>query len=343
MNYDNTLACMSWLEYLNIQGKKGILGTLNDNVFKAALLYNVGIPYMSYIAEFPLSEKAGVDLSAVYPLEELRHHNIFLNHPAEADGEQLQQYARFLHQLNPSIVSDSHFFLEIDSSKDKPNSYGLFIELAGNYVPLLLPQVLAAQKLSYCLKTAVSVLEKAVPHLGLWYVGFMHSRPNEPLRLSLVTVNNDLEDLVKAAETIGLNDFLASAKDTILRLKSMNLFASAYFSIDILKDGSLGDVIGVDLHPGGFNPKEQIQQLSSPKYREFYNFVKELGIADERIDYVKDLVFANEMKGNGDIDVELYSILSHFKFKWKKDQLLPLKVYLQMKAYPKQRNLNEVF
>lgn len=343
MNYDNTLACMSWLEYLNVHGKKEILGSLNDNVLKAAMLYDVGLPYMSYIAEFPLLGKAGVDLSAVYPLEALRHHNIFLNHPAETDGEQLQQYARFLHQLNPNIVTHGHFFLEIDSSKDKPNSYGLFIELAGNCVPLLLPQVLEAQKLSYCLKTAVRVLEKASPHLGLWYVGFMHSRPDEPLRLSLVTLNSDLEDLIKAAAAIGLNDFLTSAKDIILRLKSMDLFASAYFSIDILKDGSLGDVIGVDLHPGSFNPKEQMQKLSSSKYHEFYSFAKELGIADERIDYVKDLVFANEMKGNGDLDVDLYSILSHFKFKWKKDKLLPLKVYLQMKAYPKQRNLNEVF
>lgn len=343
MNYDNTLACMSWLEYLNVHSKVGILGPLNDNVLKAAKLYDVGLPYMSYIAEFPLSGKAGVDLSAVYPLEALMHNNIFVNHPAEGDGEQLQQYARFLHQLNPSIVTDRNFFLEIDSSKEKPNSYGLFIELAGNYVPLLLPQVLEAQKLSYCMKTAVSVLEKALPHLGLWYVGFMHSRPDEPLRLSLVTLNNDLEDLIAAAEAIGLNDFLTAAKDTILRLKSMNLFASAYFSVDILKDGTLGDVIGVDLHPGSFNPKEQIQQLSSSKYQEFYSFVKELGIADERLDYVKDLVFANVMRGNGDVDVELYSILSHFKFKWKKDQLLPLKVYLQMKAYPKQKNLNQIF
>lgn len=113
--------------------------------------------------------------------------------------------------------------------------------------------------------------------------------------------------------------------------------------LDVLQDGSLGDMVGLEFTPFKMMPAEQTMLMREPAYKQTVQLLKEWGVADERLDCLPRCIGAGPAPDKFQEPYYMYSRLSHFKLRWQGEKLLPCKVYLQLKCEPILENLNRYF
>lgn len=342
--FNNRLACMNWLMYINeYSGEGKLLGTDYENVVQAAEMYDNGQPFLFFFAEIPLLGAPGVDLSVEYNLSDFLQGNALADTPVAGQGEFLVNYARLLQEHQSELLEHCYTFLEADSSKGKIQKVAQFINLPGNITSTCLAPVLAWKGMQERQAAIEKTLEALQPDLELWQLGFMESRKENPLRLDFHTTETGLEGLIVGAKRLGLKDFVQTAEPILKNIGCMELCDDYAFDVDILPDGSLGDTIGVELKPKELYPVLQKQQLQSKGFIRLKTVLKEQGMADERLELLPNCIFGEILNHPAMQAFYVYSYLSHIKLVWKAGKPTAAKAYLEMRVVNRDFTINDSF
>ena len=340
---NNAQACKSWLEYLQTScGATPLLGDLQE-VHAMAQLYAKGVApgsMLNYFAECPLLGKPGVDLSVQYPLKDFVKGNVLVDTQFAGQGKVFMQYAYELGKVNPAALDICYVYLEADTSLGKADESAVFINLAGNTVPLLLPQVFAWEGETERLHAVERYLAKVAGYFEPWHFGFMASRKEKPLRLTLRVVDDSMEKLLQGLRILGFATFLAEKTAFLEQLDKIGLF-NYMVDFDVMPDGSLGSTVGVELNAKNVYPVLQKSMLASDDFVKLTKYFQENGLADARMELVPRCVWYMDAPDTLQDPYYMYSFLSHFKLRWQGTEPMPAKIYLQMRTVDKQWNLNE--
>lgn len=344
MKFNNRLACMNWLMYINeYSGGGKLLGTDYENVVQAAEMYDNGQPFLFFFAEIPLLGAPGVDLSVEYNLLDFLQGNALTDTAVAKQGEFLVNYARLLEEHHPELLEQCYTFLEADSSKGKINKVAQFINLPGAVTKDCLAPVLVWKGMQERQGAIEKALAAAAPDMELWQLGFMESRQENPLRLDFHTKETGLEGLIAGAKRLGLKEFVQSAEPMLKDIGAMDLCDDYAFDVDILPDGGLGDTIGVELKPKELYPVLQKKQLQSKDFAKLKKILKEQGMADERLELLPNCILGERLNHPAMQAFYVYSYLSHIKLVWKAGKPTAAKAYLEMRVVNRDFTINDSF
>ena len=213
-----------------------------------------------------------------------------------------------------------------------------FINLSGDFVQELLPSVLAYRGRLGQLQPVHALLEKIKEWCEPWHFGFMESRDIRPLRLVLI-LKQGLQDLAKVLECIDAPPIPREGRELLENIDALGIF-KFMLDVDVLEDGSLGEIVGVELIPQeAIFPATQQQLVATPAFARLCELLEETRIADQRMEGLVNTIIAAPISA----DTYIYSRISHFKLRWQAGEALPAKVYLQMRPVKRQSCINEAW
>lgn len=181
-----------------------------------------------------------------------------------------------------------------------------------------------------------ALLEKIKEWCEPWHFGFMESRDIRPLRLVLI-LKQGLQDLPKVLECIDAPPIPREGRELLEKIDALGIF-KFMLDLDVLEEGSLGEIVGVELIPQeAIFPATQQQLVATPAFASLCELLEETSIADQRMEGLVNTIFAAPISA----DTYIYSRISHFKLRWQAGEALPAKVYLQMRPVKRQSCINE--
>ena len=304
-------------------------------LMEQAVGYVIDGRQISFFVEAPLAGEPAIDLSAQYFVRDFLDANPLVGRVVAPQGELFHLYAVILSKLKPALLHNCTLYLEADTSKADVKDIAYFINLAGDYVVMLLPVILTYQG-KYELKSVVArLLEQGGDLCRPWHFGFMDSRESKPLRLVLA-LTQGIKKLSVLLERLGTTQLPPAAYTLLKQIEALNGF-TFMLDLDVLVDGSLGDTVGVELIPRYIAPIVQQDFFAGSQFTRLCALLSEARVADERLAALPEVVFNEELKP----DRYIYSRLSHFKLRWQQGRALPAKVYLQMRMDYKQETINQ--
>lgn len=338
------MACISWLQYLNEKkGLEVILGTDPVPMVEMAKAYDIGGP-LSYFAEASMMGNPGLDLSVQYPAWLFEKDNPLAgSRLLEAEGEFLHQYTLILKEYASELVESCFTHLEADISLGSASRVATFINLPGASVQLL-PKIMELRGESARTEAIMKLLSSVENTSFLWHVGFMDSREEKPIRLTLFISKSGadgIEILRETVKTLGLKSFLRYGMKSLETINELKLF-SYILDIDVMPDGTVGDVVGVELLPREEKSFGQQLLMATDEYKAFVAQLKKWKLADSRIDYLQNAVWSQNAPDPYQPLYYMKSYISHFKLRWNKGKAMPIKVYLREEPQEKQRSINQV-
>ena len=335
-------ACLSWLCYLQQTCGKELIGPLNDKLLRVCGVYDISPQFLEYYAELPLIGEPGIDLSAQYCAVNFLEGNPLTDPQVLDYGDFIYKYVVALNKHLPQIVPKCFCFLEKDTATGDSEKTAVFLNISGNMVARLLPQIMAWQNKSDRLLAVQKYLRLVAPKFVLWHIGFMHSREEDPVRLVMVAPDGKANDVLEALKRLDKEREAVCMEAVLREIEATELF-DYILDIDVMPDGSLGDVVGLELLTRKIRPAAQLSMFRDVQYTKFLALLQNQGIADQRIELLPKCSFAMQAPDEHQERYFLASRISHFKLRWKDCQPLPAKVYLQMTTMPAQYTLNEVF
>lgn len=338
---DNALACQAWLDYLAKSEAGVLLGKINSELSKVASMYSICDTYMDYYAEVPLCGEAGIDLSGQYCVDDFLEKNLLL-HPRMLNyGEVLHNYGQLLSRLLPQVLPDCYCFLETDTASGAKDKTALFLNMTGPFVKQILPEVMKWCACEDRLENVQKVLDFLQPEMSLWHLGFMFSRTEMPIRLVLYPDSFNVQDIVQALIKMGENKQAELVERLLLTLEPLRIF-DFILDIDILPDGTVGETVGLELLLKPVTPTQQQELFRSDKWQKALELLRKEGCCDERISVLERCVFSSLAPDSLQAPYQMYSRISHFKLRWRKEAQLPTKVYLQLKTRVLQSCINDI-
>lgn len=326
---NNSLACLSWLNYLNKeQHAEALLGPITPELKAVSEAYDIPNYNISYGAEVQLLGNAGVDLSVQYYGADFLYNNPLGNKALKPAGEKFSNYARALNTNLPDLINHCRFYLEADTASGSIDEYALFFTIAGTAADELLSSLLTDNNAEHHIETVKKILTQVNSKLELFLIGFMNSREKKPLRLVFVNPENDVEQFIQGMKQI-FPTLPADLEDKLTELANLQLF-NFMLNIDVMPDGSFGDTIGIDALFDSILPKEQEFISKSSQYEKTISLLKAWNLADERVDTLSKCIQLLTINTQEDT-YQLLSALSHFKLRWKDGNLLPAKAYIWLK------------
>lgn len=324
-------ACLSWLQYLSKSSAKALVGDVEDKHIQVIGLYDIYPDAFEYCAEVPLKGAPGMDLSCRYPIASFLQRNPLNANMLKSCGDFFHSFAKEQHKLLPAITPLSYCYLETDTASGVSDKTALFLNIAGKLVPDLLPKVMEWQQHADSLPKVNAYLQQVKPEAGLWYIGFMNSREQTPLRLVLHSLNRKPMELLTVAERLGKVQAAEQMKQFAALLEKTG-FCSFFLDVDVMPDGSLGDTVGLEILMPKPIPQQQKEILLLPAFKELFSLLQTTGAADERLELLTDCIFSMKAPDNFQKPYILLSKLSHIKLSWQQGKLLPAKAYLYMKT-----------
>lgn len=326
---NNSLACLSWLNYLNKeQHAEALFGPITSELKSVSEAYNIPNYNISYGAEIQLLGNAGVDLSVQYYGVDFLYNNPLENQLLKPAGVKFCNYARAINTNFSSLINHCRFYLEADTASGSIDEYALFFTIAGTAANVLLPSLLTDNNAATNIDVVKKIFTQINPELEIFLIGFMNSREKKPLRLVLVNPKNDTELFIQGIKKI-FPTLPSDLEDKLTELAKLQLF-HFMLNIDVMPDGTLGDTIGVDVLFDSILPKEQERISKSSQYEKTVSMLKAWNLADERIDTLSKCIQLLTINTQEDT-YQLLSALSHFKLRWKDGKLLPAKAYIWLK------------
>lgn len=310
-------------------GKKlwGLTGPMEERLMNQAPLYIWDTESVDLYAEAVLDGIPQVDLSGQYRADAFLDGNPLAERATAKEGDFFHSYVKALALKNPKLPHISSVYLEADIREHMSPSLSSFVNLAGDRVWDLLPQLLGARGKTGISETVLSFLHHIEPWGGLWHLGFMDSRAEKPLRLVLL-LHHGVSDIAEILHTGGREPLTKEAEKLLKEIEALGLF-DYMLDLDIEADGHVGPVIGVELLPlGDVWPKVQQRWMQEEPYQIFQELLQKNGLADERIAAVKSSVLTEKLPDR----VWLYARLSHFKLRCQEGKGMPAKVYMQIRS-----------
>ena len=301
-----------------------------------APLYALSKERLDFYLEAPLMGQTQVDLSAQYFAEAFAKRNPLQGLEVEQEGDFFHFYAQELAQLKSELLRHCNLYLEADIASEGEPKVASFINLSGDFVQELLPSVLAYRGRLGQLQPVHVLLEKIKEWCEPWHFGFMESRDIRPLRLVLI-LKQGLQDLPKVLECIDAPPIPREGRELLENIDALGIF-KFMLDLDVLEEGSLGEIVGVELIPQeAIFPATQQQLVATPAFARLRELLEETRIADQRMEGLVNTIFAAPISA----DTYIYSRISHFKLRWQAGEALPAKVYLQMRPVKRQSCINE--
>ena len=314
----------------------GLAGSTEAKLMNQAPLYALSKERLDFYLEAPLMGQTQVDLSAQYFAEAFAKRNPLQGLEVEQEGDFFHFYAQELAQLKPELLRHCNLYLEADIASEGEPKVASFINLSGDFVQELLPSVLAYRGRLGQLQPVHVLLEKIKEWCEPWHFGFMESRDIRPLRLVLI-LKQGLQDLAKVLECIDAPPIPKEGRELLEKIDALGIF-KFMLDVDVLEDGSLGEIVGVELIPQeAIFPATQQQLVATPAFARLRELLEEACIADQRMEGLVNTIFAAPISA----DTYIYSRISHFKLRWQAGEALPAKVYLQMRPVKRQSCINE--
>ena len=314
----------------------GLDKAVEAKLMNQAPLYALAGQKVDFYVEAPLCGQPQVDLSAQYFAESFAKGNPLQRLDVEQEGAFFHFYAQELAQLKPELLRHCNLYLEADITDEGEPKVASFINLSGDFVEELLPSVLAYRGRLKQLQPVRALLEKVKEWCEPWHFGFMESRDIRPLRLVLI-LKQGLQDLAKVLECIDAPPIPGEGRELLEKIDALGIF-KFMLDVDVLADGSLGEIVGVELIPQeAIFPATQQQLVATPAFARLRELLEEACIADQRMEGLVNTIIAAPISA----DTYIYSRISHFKLRWQAGEALPAKVYLQMRPVKRQSCINE--
>ena len=314
----------------------GLDKAVEAKLMNQAPLYALAGQKVDFYVETPLCGQPQVDLSAQYFAEAFAEGNPLQRLDVEQEGAFFHFYAQELAQFKPELLRHCNLYLEADITDEGEPKVASFINLSGDFVEELLPSVLAYRGRLKQLQPVRALLEKVKEWCEPWHFGFMESRDIRPLRLVLI-LKRGLQDLAKVLECIDAPPIPREGRELLARIDALSMF-KFMLDVDVLADGSLGEIVGVELIPQeAIFPATQQQLVATPAFARLRELLEEACIADQRMEGLVNTIIAAPISA----DTYIYSRISHFKLRWQSGEALPAKVYLQMRPVKRQSCINE--
>ena len=314
----------------------GLDKAVEAKLMNQAPLYALNGQKVDFYVEAPLCGQPQVDLSAQYFAEAFAKGNPLQRLDVEQEGAFFHFYAQELSQLKPELLRHCNLYLEADITDEGEPKVASFINLSGDFVEELLPSVLAYRGRLKHLQPVRALLEKVKEWCEPWHFGFMESRDIRPLRLVLI-LKQGLQDLPKVLDCIDAPPIPREGRELLEKIDALGIF-KFMLDLDVLEEGSLGEIVGVELIPQeAIFPATQQQLVATPAFARLCELLEETRIADQRMEGLVNTIFAAPISA----DTYIYSRISHFKLRWQAGEALPAKVYLQMRPVKRQSCINE--
>lgn len=314
----------------------GLAGSTEAKLMNQAPLYALSKERLDFYLEAPLMGQTQVDLSAQYFAEAFAKRNPLQGLEGEQEGDFFHFYAQELAQFKPELLRHCNLYLEADIASEGEPKVASFINLSGDFVRELLPSVLAYRGRLGQLRPVRALLEKVKEWCEPWHFGFMESRDIRPLRLVLI-LKRGLQDLPKVLECIDAPPIPREGRELLEKIDALGIF-KFMLDVDVLEDGSLGEIVGVELIPQeAIFPATQQQLVATPAFARLRELLEEACIADQRMEGLVNTIIAAPISA----DTYIYARISHFKLRWQAGEALPAKVYLQMRPVKRQSCINE--
>ena len=314
----------------------GLDAATETKLMNQAPLYALGQERVDFYMEAPLLGRTQVDLSAQYFAEAFAEGNPLQGLPVAQEGDFFHFYAKELATCKRQLLQHCNLYLEADITAEGSPQVASFINLSGDFVQELLPSVLAYRGRLGQLQPVHALLEKIKEWCEPWHFGFMESRDIRPLRLVLI-LKQGLQDLAKVLDCIDAPPIPRKGRELLEKIDALGIF-KFMLDLDVLEEGSLGEIVGVELIPQeAIFPATQQQLVATPAFARLRELLEEACIADQRMEGLVNTIIAAPISA----DTYIYSRISHFKLRWQAGEALPAKVYLQMRPVQRQSCLNE--
>lgn len=314
----------------------GLAASTEAKLMNQAPLYALGQERVDFYMEAPLLGRTQVDLSAQYFAEAFAEGNPLQGLPVAQEGDFFHFYAKELATCKRQLLQHCNLYLEADITAEGSPQVASFINLSGDFVQELLPSVLAYRGRLGQLQPVRALLVKVKEWCEPWHFGFMESRDIRPLRLVLI-LKQGLQDLPKVLECIDAPPIPGEGRELLENIDALGIF-KFMLDLDVLEEGSLGEIVGVELIPQeAIFPATQQQLVAKPAFARLRELLEEARIADQRMEGLVNTIIAAPISA----DTYIYSRISHFKLRWQAGEALPAKVYLQMRPVKRQNCINE--
>ena len=314
----------------------GLAASTEAKLMNQAPLYALGQERVDFYMEAPLLGRTQVDLSAQYFAEAFAEGNPLQGWPVAQEGDLFHFYAKELATCKRQLLQHCNLYLEADITAEGSPQVASFINLSGDFVQELLPSVLAYRGRLGQLQPVHVLLEKIKEWCEPWHFGFMESRDIRPLRLVLI-LKQGLQDLPKVLDCIDAPPIPREGRELLEKIDALGIF-KFMLDLDVLEEGSLGEIVGVELIPQeAIFPATQQQLVATPAFARLRELLEEARIADQRMEGLVNTIIAAPISA----DTYIYSRISHFKLRWQAGEALPAKVYLQMRPVKRQSCINE--
>lgn len=336
-----------WLDYL--QDKvAALVGTSKDQILESVRRQNLLQREQFYCLECPLQGEPSMDFALQYQTKD------FLG-TRDFTGNNSFRYARFFNLYGQMVGPDKKFYLEFETIKGVGMAAAVFLDIHNVDAERVIQRTLAFQAEARRMPRILEIIEIAKKYeLVPSNIGFIYSHLNGPLRLTFaiqleVLLLPDRYDpyayfalelgMGKQSETLqkafakNPDQFRMFVGNTVLMQDLVELsnfdFLDCYLDIDIMPDGSIGDIMGIEVVLGVQSIEGQHEMLHSKEFAEFIFFLQKINVIDERIVCFADCIFYANLPQTLDSQEVLVSMLSHFKLRYKQGKRLPAKVYLQ--------------
>jgi len=318
----------TWTKKLQADAPLLFKGINWGTVMAAARDMTVGGSTLSYFLEVPLAGESGLDISFAYSQEDFLGENLFIGTANEDLGRSISDYAMTFFRYGCLNVKDS-IFAERDIFSGKSEKKAVFFPIYdGNTFDAVKEHI----EHQYSMQPLIDLLNKEGVLSEVMQIGIMSSRDECPIRLVSLCPKNNIKYLlsyIERSQNMELPEDFKQACAELGSIKELDFTVD----IDIYQNGSVGDVVGLELTFDKINlPEEYLAILGSPVVHNFMNIIYRMGMIDDRAREITSVLWRTKYEDKIKGPSVMLSLLSHLKFRWKNGKALPAKIYLTMQV-----------
>lgn len=289
-----------------------IFGTTHDAFSDLSNTFDAN-GFSVIFAETKLVGKCGYDISIGFTHDKLSFKT--------KEGKNIEE---FFEKFRKQGIFGEPYFIEFDSFSGSPEIPAFFLTFEEKPIENCLDffnAINEKQRISISQKLCKKIYPDMIPI----HIGMFPNRENRPVRFTCRLSNNFSEIQNKIQNH--LSDTFKSESSKIIRdIANFGFFYRWAFDFDILENGLIGRRFSYEfkIKKTGIDDKKNF--LKSVEWKGFCDYVKNLGIADDRI---YSLYKCENIVPLKNLDKKFISKICHFKLSWNDGQIEPLKVYVK--------------
>lgn len=335
MRLSNREILDGWLAYIQQPDMLGpIVGRSKQNIMTAVERMSLTGSEEAYFLECPLKGEPGMDFALQYDTKSFFEGGIFKGR-SERFNHFFELYARL-------VGPQKKFSLELDTLAGTGTQVAVFLDIQDR-AEKVVEKLLAYQGENRRM-TAMQKILQAADKLKPKTLGFIYSRPGMPMRFTFQGDYDCLLDFVQKLDAgrqsramqkaLEHNEQLRElqANSPIVQdlrtLKGLGVF-SVSIDVDIMPDGSVGPIYGLELVPKAKTVEEQNKLLSSLEFGSFVSLLEQGLVTDKRLYCIDKGIFQVPLPQESGTQEYLYSRLDSFKLRYKQGKRLPAKIFIQ--------------